>query len=172
GNILMFDGVSLETRCRYCPERDAILSLCREHSHRVNTKVESFDSVEKVQVALFEPETEDQKVCLANEATVVAIAPYAETDYYILVPLVLSPSDNTEKGENLAVWMKTVAEDYRKHPSGAALHGDIWSFASDGASAFRLAKHKICMTRELDPLSDLGKMMRPLCGMNCFTSDN
>ncbi|KAJ7874365.1 hypothetical protein B0H14DRAFT_2569319 [Mycena olivaceomarginata] len=52
GNILMFDGVSLESKCRYCPE---------EHSYRVKTKVESFDSIEQVRVALFEPETEEEK---------------------------------------------------------------------------------------------------------------
>jgi hypothetical protein len=61
GNILVFDGVSLESKCRYCPERDAILGLRREHSYRVKTKVESFDSIEQVRVALFEPETEEEK---------------------------------------------------------------------------------------------------------------
>ena len=33
GNVAMFDGIALDTRCRYCPERDSILGLCREHSH-------------------------------------------------------------------------------------------------------------------------------------------
>ena len=28
GNVAMFDGIALETRCRYCPERDSILGLC------------------------------------------------------------------------------------------------------------------------------------------------
>jgi len=33
GNVAMFDGIALDTRCRYCPERDSILGLCQEHSH-------------------------------------------------------------------------------------------------------------------------------------------
>ncbi|KAJ7347945.1 hypothetical protein DFH08DRAFT_1001303 [Mycena albidolilacea] len=163
GNILMFDGVSLESKCRYCPE---------EHSYRVKTKVESFDSIEQVRVALFEPETEEEKVCLAADATVVAIASYAQTDHYTPVPIVLSPSDNTEKGKELAAWMKTVLEAYRKHPFGAALHGDIWALASDGAAPYRWAKHELCMTHELNPLSPLGKILRPLCRLNCFTSEH
>ena len=43
GNVAMFDGIALDTRCRYCPERDSILGLCREHSHRVNLKVDSIE---------------------------------------------------------------------------------------------------------------------------------
>ncbi|KAK7041233.1 hypothetical protein R3P38DRAFT_2768597 [Favolaschia claudopus] len=35
GNVMMFDGVALEGRPRYCPDRDAILGLCREHSSRM-----------------------------------------------------------------------------------------------------------------------------------------
>jgi len=51
GNVAMFDGVALDTRCRYCSKRDSMLGLCREHSHRVNTKVDSIESVEQVCVA-------------------------------------------------------------------------------------------------------------------------
>lgn len=39
GNVVMFDGIALETRCCYCPKRDKILGLCREHSHNVNIQV-------------------------------------------------------------------------------------------------------------------------------------
>jgi hypothetical protein len=28
GNVVMFDGIALETRCHYCPERDKILGFC------------------------------------------------------------------------------------------------------------------------------------------------
>ena len=33
GNVVMFDGIALETRCCY---QDKILGLCCEHSHNVN----------------------------------------------------------------------------------------------------------------------------------------
>ena len=102
GNVAMFDGIALDTRCRYCPERDSILGLCREHSHRVNTKVDSIESVEQVRAALFEPKDSTSKVCFGSEATVVGIAPYAQEDYYTPVPIVSSPSDKTEKAPQLA----------------------------------------------------------------------
>ena len=88
GNVAMFDGIALDTRCRYCPERDSILGLCQEHSHRVNTKVDSFESVEQVRAALFEPKDSASKVCFGSEATIVGIAPYAQDDYYTPVPIV------------------------------------------------------------------------------------
>ena len=33
GNVAMFDGIALDTRCQYCPDQDSILGLCQEHSH-------------------------------------------------------------------------------------------------------------------------------------------
>ena len=43
GNIVMVDGLALETRCHYCPKRDSILGLCHEHSHNVDLKVVSLN---------------------------------------------------------------------------------------------------------------------------------
>ncbi|KAJ7850933.1 hypothetical protein B0H14DRAFT_2581744 [Mycena olivaceomarginata] len=110
GNILMVDGVALETKCRYCPYRDAILGLCREHSHHVNTKVDSLESVEEVRAALAEDIKDPGKVCFGSDATVVAIAPYAQSDHYTPVPIVVSPSDKTEKGVDLAQWLQVVLD--------------------------------------------------------------
>jgi hypothetical protein len=28
GNVVMFDGVALKEKCRYCPERNQIMGLC------------------------------------------------------------------------------------------------------------------------------------------------
>jgi len=50
GNIIMVDGVALETRCHYCPKHDSILGLCCEYSCNVDTKVTSLDSVEKCKI--------------------------------------------------------------------------------------------------------------------------
>lgn len=104
GNIVMFDGIALESKCRYCPQRDSVVGLCREHSKNVDPRVESFLAIEKIRTALFEG-TESTKVCFGSDATVVAIAPYARSDHYRPVPLIVSPSDKTEKGELLALWI-------------------------------------------------------------------
>jgi hypothetical protein len=45
------------------------------------------------------------KVCFGSDATVVAIAQYADDKYYSPIPVVASPSDKTEKADNLAKWM-------------------------------------------------------------------
>jgi hypothetical protein len=93
GNILMVDGIALETRCRYCPKCNSILRLCHEHSCNVDPEVISLDSVEKVSLALFESQDNATKVCFGSDATVVGIAPYAQDDHYSPVPIVASPSD-------------------------------------------------------------------------------
>ncbi|KAJ7938701.1 hypothetical protein B0H13DRAFT_1851287 [Mycena leptocephala] len=160
GNILMFDGIALETKCRYCPDRNAILGLCREHSNRVNTSVDSLESVENVRQALQKDLKDPGKVCFGSDATVVAVAPYAQTDHYTPVPTVVSPSDKTEKVPELALWMK----------QGEKLHGPIWALGSDGDASYRLAKHLICMVKEVDRQSPLGKCVHSLLGMNCFPS--
>jgi len=77
GNVVMFDGVALETKCRYCPERNQIMGLCREHSRNVKTEVTDQQSIEDVRAALFDSESSESKVCFGSDATVVAIAPYA-----------------------------------------------------------------------------------------------
>ena len=55
--------IALETRRNYCPKCDSILGLCHEHSHNVDTKVVSLDSVDNVCVGLFESQDAATKVC-------------------------------------------------------------------------------------------------------------
>jgi hypothetical protein len=86
---------------------------------------------------------------------------------------VVSPSDKTEKGPELAQWMKEVLKAWKDHPQGEKLHGPIWALGSDGDAAYRLAKHLICMVKEVDRHSPLGKcVVHSLLGMNCFTSED
>jgi hypothetical protein len=76
----MFDGIALETRCRYCPKQDKILGLCQEHSHNVNIQVDSVESVDKIRTALGS-QNPAVKVCFGSDATVVAIAQYSDDKY-------------------------------------------------------------------------------------------
>ncbi|KAK1234793.1 hypothetical protein PQX77_001996, partial [Marasmius sp. AFHP31] len=56
GNILMFDGVAIEPRCRYCPKQNAVMGLCREHSRNVKSRlnVTNLGDVEAIRDALFD----------------------------------------------------------------------------------------------------------------------
>ncbi|KAJ6603661.1 hypothetical protein B0H10DRAFT_2315727 [Mycena sp. CBHHK59/15] len=175
GHAVLFDGVALETKCRYCPQRNAILGICREHFDRVInqvTNLQSVDDIETIRTALFSSATEDQKVCFGSDATVVAIAPYGRDDHYTPSPIVVSPSDKTEKGLELVKWMQTVITSWQENESGESVHGPIWSLASDGDAAYRLAKHTLCMVKKLDPELPLGKILYPLIGLNLLTSIN
>ncbi|KAJ7766390.1 hypothetical protein DFH07DRAFT_769929 [Mycena maculata] len=129
GNIAMFDGVALETKC-----------------------------------------SDKTKVCFGNDGTVVAIAPYARDDHYSATPIVLSPSDKSEGGEALAVWMQTVLDAWKENPNGERTHGPIWSLGSDGDPSYRLSKHILCMVEEIDPNSEVGKKIHALRGLNLRTS--
>ncbi|KAK7471312.1 hypothetical protein VKT23_002721 [Stygiomarasmius scandens] len=169
GNVLMVDGVALETRCRYCPHRNAIIGLCREHAHRVSTEVTDLQSVESVRTALFDASTEE-KVCFGSDATVVAIGSYARDDYYAPVPLIVSPSDKTETGEGLASWLLVFMAAWAAHIWGTILRGPIWALASDGDSTFRLAKFLICFAEEIGAETALGRKLVRLFGLNRWWS--
>lgn len=167
--MLIIDGAALNTTCRYCPKCDCILGLCREHSHNVNTVVDSLESVEAVRSAL-DSEDEASKVCFGSDGTVVAIVSYARADHYTPIPLVLSPSCKHEKGEVLAKWLRVFLDTYTKHPMGAVSHGPIWAIATDGGDAtYCLAKQIICQTNLIDKDSPLGRLVTPLLGLNTFT---
>ncbi|KAJ6449180.1 hypothetical protein C8R45DRAFT_1131162 [Mycena sanguinolenta] len=171
GNIIMFDGIAIETKCRYCPRRNVILGLCREHVNRFNTQVDTMESVDAVRTALAETDLKSStKVCFGSDATVVAIAPYADQEHYTAFPLVVSGSDKTEKSNELASWLNTILETWKEHPQGEKLHGPIWALGSDGDGVYRLAKFQLCMRKKIEADSDLGKILTPLVGLNQFTS--
>ncbi|KAF6752932.1 hypothetical protein DFP72DRAFT_814901 [Ephemerocybe angulata] len=171
GNTLMFDGVTLETRCSYCSRRDRVLGLCREHGHRVDTRVTDIAAIETIRKALFDPDSDEQKVCFGTEATVVAIAPYSPENY-LAVPLVASPSCKTEKGEQIRLWIKDVIALWKSHPCGERMHGPIWALASDGDAAYRLAKYLECLEGgvEVDVTQGYGQFLKDLEGLNLLTS--
>ena len=172
GNVAMFDGIALETKCSYDPKRDEILGLCREHVGSVQTKLTEMEVINVIQRALFSPDDTTPKVCLGMDATVVGIGPYARRDQYMPWPLVASATDKTEKGKALAEWIAVVLKQWKEHPFGEALHGPIWTLASDGDSAYRLAKHIYCLLdgREIDRSTEAGRVLHLLDGLNLVMS--
>lgn len=171
GNTLAFDGISIQKKCRYCPKRGVILGLCREHSHNINTIVTNLDIIEEVHSALT-GDDEGTKVCWGTEATVVAVAPYSQIKNYSPTPIVISPTDKTEKADSLCQWIETVIDTWNTHENGAIQNGSLWSIASDGDATFRQARNELCNRYQLDPTSQLGQMLGPLLGLNLYTSKN
>ncbi|KAH9852083.1 hypothetical protein C2E23DRAFT_203440 [Lenzites betulinus] len=169
GLILMIDGVALEERCRYCSERNSIVGLCREHSAGLNTRVTSLDIVKKVEDALHGVDGEEPTCCYGKDGTVAAVAPYARTDHYTPVPILLSPSCKGETGEELADTLLAVIQVWRTHPFGEKTHGPLWALGSDGESSFRRARFLLCMTEVIDRATSLGRIVYSLRGFNCYT---
>ncbi|KAL0063888.1 hypothetical protein AAF712_009169 [Marasmius tenuissimus] len=112
----------------------------------------------------------DQRVVIGTEATVCAIAPYVRDDHYTAVPIVVSASDKTETGEEIAVWVQRVIDRYQEHPDGEKVHGPLWSFGTDGDGTYRKGKHILFMAEEVPASTELGKCLRKLLGLNIRTS--
>ncbi|EJD33363.1 hypothetical protein AURDEDRAFT_177557 [Auricularia subglabra TFB-10046 SS5] len=167
GHVVMFDGVAIDPRARYCCYRDQVLGLSRETAGKVDTSAATMAQVDAIRDAL-----QSKDVRFGSEATVVALGPYADPNYYTPVPLVVSPSDKTEKGDDLRIWMRTVMDCWNSHNYGKTLHGPIWSLASDGDSTYRWAKHALCTAKKLDPTSPLSRKLAPLLGFNLYTSED
>ena len=100
----------------------------------------------------------------------MALAPYAQDDHYNPVPLVVSASDKTEKGDQIARWIQVLIDQYNNHIFGKVLHGPIYSIGSDGNAFFRKAQHIICIKTPINPASELGQIVCSLLGLNTFTS--
>ncbi|KAF4567094.1 hypothetical protein EYR40_006090 [Pleurotus pulmonarius] len=165
GVVLMMDGIALEEVCRYNTHRDSILGLCREHSGEISTTVTGEGVIKGVAKALYE----DKTCHHGKDGTVVALATISGDDNYSPIPLLLSPSCKTEKGDMLASWLERLIDAYSAHEHGQTRHGPIWTIASDGESTFRAARFHLCMSVALDPQSPLGQKLLPLNGLNVQT---
>ncbi|KAH9833218.1 uncharacterized protein C8Q71DRAFT_712933, partial [Rhodofomes roseus] len=163
GLIAMFDGVSIEEKCRYLPASDSVVGLCREHSADIGTRVTSIEDVEAIEHALH---GETPKCHYGKDATIGAVAPYARTDHYSATPLFASPSCKTEVGNDLGVWLRTFLDAWKSHPYGERLQGPIWSVGSDGEASFRRAKFDLCMGELIPHSSELGAHLVRMTGMN------
>ncbi|KZV94398.1 hypothetical protein EXIGLDRAFT_767145 [Exidia glandulosa HHB12029] len=165
GHIMMIDGVAVEPRAGYCCRRDRAVGLSRETAGLVETKVSSLQKVEDMRIAL-----QEKRVRFGSEATVVAVAPYTNIVHYTPIPIAVSPSDKSEDGEALLVWLRTALSCWKTHPFAQLRQGPIWSVATDGDATFRKAKHMLCTEGTIDQSSDLWDSLSTLKGFNLKTS--
>ncbi|KZV94449.1 hypothetical protein EXIGLDRAFT_767095 [Exidia glandulosa HHB12029] len=164
GHVLMFDGIALEQRARYCTLRDQVLGLSRETASNAGTSASTIGDIDSIRTAL-----QEGRVRFGSEATVVAAATYTDTVNYSPVPLVVSPSDKTEKGPELQAWISLVLDCWKQHRY-TKIRGPVWSLASDGDAAFRYAKHRLCTVRALTSRDATWTALSPLRGFNRYTS--
>jgi len=165
GQVLMMDGVAIEEVCRFDQDRNCVLGLCREHSQNIELEVKSVNSLKRIQAALHA-----ERICHhGKDATVAGIATVTARDHYAVVPLILSPSCKSESGSDIAKWISLFRDTYRADPNGEQRHGPIWILATDGESAFRNLRFRLCLLVQLDPELPLGKVLCVLAGFNVMT---
>ena len=167
GQCLMIDGVALEEVCRYDSNQNAVLGLCREHSTRDDSIVLTMDDINRIHDHLFK--NQSNPCHHAKDGTVAAIAPVTGETHYYPVPMLLSGSCKTENADALRDWISHFLLAYRDNPFGEALHGPIYTFATDGESTFRKVRLGLCLSEDLDQNSEMGKIAYSLPGMNCRT---
>ncbi|KAI0753375.1 hypothetical protein C8Q80DRAFT_1096770 [Daedaleopsis nitida] len=167
GLVMMIDGIALEERCRYYSEENCVVGLCREHSHGLRIKSSngrSGGTLDPSRTSGSEP-----AVHYGKDGTVAALAPYANSEHYAPVPLIVSASCKAESSKGLISWLKVVLDAWKVHPYGAPTHGPVWTLASDGESSFRRARFLLCMNKRVSPTSPLGQRLDTLTGLNLNT---
>ena len=165
GHSLLIDGVAVDERGCYDRENNEVIGFCREHVVGLDRRVTNMASVEYLSGLT---QGKDASLHYGSEASVVAIAAH-RSDHYQAIPLVVSTKCGTETGVECASWLKIVMESWESHEFGARHNGPIWTVASDGEASLRNSRFNLCMDRDLDRSSPLGKKLSRLSGLNLRT---
>jgi hypothetical protein len=81
----------------------------------------------------------------------------------------LMPTCKRGSFRDAALIMEMLRQAWKISPFGEALHGAIWSIASDGDPKRRPALYLHCMIQELTPADPLHQYVGNLRGMNLWT---
>ncbi|EEB97237.1 hypothetical protein MPER_03487 [Moniliophthora perniciosa FA553] len=169
GHSLCLDEIAIEERPFYLKQKDQVGGPCREHTSHLNLAVGH--TLDNILLAAESVMGECPTAHLAKEATVAAISALSRDGYYAK-PVLISPTCKTVCTEDSVYIIEALLRAWKESPYGEAMHGPIWSVASDGDSKRRAALYKICMTHELSKEDPLYAILAPLAGLNKFTSKN
>ena len=168
GHSLLIDGVALEEKCRWLRSTNSVIGLCREHAGSLDLHIQNLQSITSIQDALGQDKPHAH---YASEATVVAISPFQPSNYSA-IPLALSGSCKAETGDEMAAWLRDVICAWRDGHSGAALHGPIWSIATDGESIMKTCLFRLCMSQTLPDSDPIHPLLKNLAGLNLQTGED
>jgi hypothetical protein len=108
------------------------------------------------------------KVHVGQEVFVAAFARNDETDYGAK-PVLLMPTCKQGSFRDSALVIEMLRQAWKISPCGEALHGPIWSIASDGDPKRRPALYQHCMVREIVEGDPLFHSLKDLPGLNLWT---
>ncbi|EMD31048.1 hypothetical protein CERSUDRAFT_60567, partial [Gelatoporia subvermispora B] len=163
GMSIFWDEVSQEEVSCYFPHADAIGGLCREHSHRVDKRLTTFDSAEAVATALA-----DGTVHYGKEASVIALGSFG-TSLRGAFPVVFSPTCKSETPQQSADLLHRVIDCWRDNYADEV--GPIWSFASDGDAGRRAMVYQLFMKHQIGEDHHLYKYLGQMSGLNLCVGD-
>jgi hypothetical protein len=165
GMTLMMDEVACDMRPCYLADTDEIAGLC-EHAGTELPSVKmgkNLDVLRTVQKSI-----RDDKVHIAREAFVAAISRNDDSDYGAK-PVLLMPTCKKGSYRDSSSVMEMVKQAWRLSPYGQALHGSLWSMASDGDPKRRPALFQHCTQLELKEGDKLFEYVGQLVGCNLWT---
>ena len=168
GHSLLIDGVALEEKCRWLCSTNSAIGLCREHAGSLDLHIQSLQSITSIQDALGH---DKPRAHYASEATAVAIGPFRSSNHSA-IPLALSGSCKAETGDAMAMWLRGVVRAWKEESSGAALHGPIWSIATDGESTMKTCRFCLCMSQALPASDQIYPLLKNLAGLNLWTGED
>ncbi|KAJ2933848.1 hypothetical protein H1R20_g3247, partial [Candolleomyces eurysporus] len=165
GITLMMDEIATDGRMCYLPDTDECAGLCEHAAERFpSMKVgESLEVVRAIAAAVCSGE-----IHIGQEVFVAAFARNDATDYSAK-PVLIFPTCKSGTSQTSALIIEKLRQAWQISPYGEALHGPIWSIASDGDPKRRPALYLQCMSRELRPEDSLFSHLGSLQGMNLMT---
>ena len=87
-------------------------------------------------------------------------------------PVLLLPTCKQGSYKDSALLIEMIRQAWKISEYGEALHGSIWSIASDGDPKHRPALYLHCVVRELTPADALYAHLGNLPGLNLYTGPN
>jgi hypothetical protein len=165
GLVLLMDGVAIDEAVRLEFAQNKMVGICREHSGGIEKTVNTVDDIYDLAKAL----KKDKTCHYAKEATVVGLASITDKEDYDVVPLCVCGSCKTETADDMQDWVKEILSTWKASPNGEKRHGPIYVIATDGESSFRKLRYTLCLSENLDPNSEIGKIIYSCPGVNTRT---
>lgn len=101
GQVVMINGVAIEQAACFDFNQKSVLRLCHEHSNSIKKYIDDIQDLHNIANTL------NNGVChYGKDGTIPGIAPVTGNENYHAVPIMVSPSCKSEKGEGIKAWIK------------------------------------------------------------------
>jgi hypothetical protein len=165
GVVLLMDGLAIDEAVRLEFAQNKMVGVCREHSKDIKKTVDTVEDIHNLAEAL----KKDKTCHYGKEATVCGIAQITDKKNYVVTPVCASCSCKAETADDMQSWITEILAVWKKSPNGEARHGPLYTVATDGESSFRRLRYTLFLKEDLDPNSEIGKIIYSCPGINTRT---